>query len=228
MLTESYIDAQLKSFYPNSLKITTAIVSEIARRAEHSGWDVTTFDDALAEYRERDKNYRWPPEWRTLKNYGSGNLGGEKLKNIMINTFINTCVNHGWEFAVQESWALRIGGDRRQCEFLRDLLDDRGIRPTGEKYIGISQWLKQFLIILHDEKKPADAFLWASHNAPRNRSWYEARYEFFNLFVLEKQQSYFRSWKLDRTKTMAKRIIQMREGKTLKQKANEQVRAVLK
>jgi len=193
-LTFSHIERKLCEKYPDSRRIRSGFISEILETFEHSDWTAEQFDAALLSYRERDANYQYPPDFRQLQGYvpqAVSQRSGQRDERLA-HLFFNMVVNDGWAEAVRCGLSGELGGDRKQCQALREWMASQGYRAEAAEYFGCDDWFKRFCVLLHHERDPAAAYEFAGANAPEPvRRFYQSRYEIFKRMPLEQAQRYF-------------------------------------
>lgn len=68
-MNTTFILERLRGFYPDSKKLSAPIAVEICEGFERLALGPVAFDDALADYRSKDKRYATPPTWWDLRRH---------------------------------------------------------------------------------------------------------------------------------------------------------------
>lgn len=182
----NYIENRLRSFWPNSNKLTPELLAEIERGCED--WQSSHFDDALFQYREKSAKYQFPPLWRDLRPYGPKSAGNNALSWSL---FANNVTYLGWAEALRVAFHGNSGHDFPQGEKIRQLLSRAGISEFTPAYGNgvFPDHLEQFWHLLHVAQEPAVAFAHLADVTKSARTRRQA--EFFKGMDSEYQRHYF-------------------------------------
>jgi len=182
VLSQAYIEAELRGYYPNSRKLTAQIVGEIFHGLRAKKWSAADFDQALQRYRQCDKGCFLPELKDLVKNAprGTNGKGGD---SALWRTFIELVIQHGWDEAIRVVMAYQVD------ENLRQLLIRTGVE-RDIPYFGFPDWLAEFCRILHIDGNPAKAYEYAAKNAPDKQRFVQ-RARIMKQMPIERQRSYF-------------------------------------